>query len=115
MEFYRKPVYVVAGLILTAYGTVALMGPQGFISLRDKYRDIRQMERDNAELERVNQEMKNRIERVKSSRSQREVIVRDKLKYALPGETQFVLPEGARPETPSVPAFPPATETPGGR
>ena len=99
MESYRKPVYAVLALILTAGGAVALMGPQGFVSLRDKYREIRQMERDNADIDHANQEMQKRIERVKSSRSHREVIVRDKLKYALPGETQFVLPDGSKPES----------------
>ena len=101
---YRKYVYAGAGVLLAAYGTVTLLGPQGLLSLRDKYREIRQMERDNAEMERVNQEMQRRIEKVKSSRSQREVIVRDKLKYALPNETQFVLPDGgAKPSDPSAP------------
>jgi cell division protein FtsB len=104
MEPYRKYVYAVAGVLLAGYGAVALMGPQGFFSLRDKYREIRQIERDNADLERTNQEMLKRIDKVKSSRSQREVIVRDKLKYTLPNETQFVLPDGPKSETPPPPA-----------
>jgi len=67
------------------------------------------MERDNAELERTNQEMLKRIEKVKGSRSQREVIVRDKLKYTLPNETQFVLPDGSKSDTPA-PATPPGVK-----
>ena len=109
MASFRKPAYALGGLILAAYGAVALLGPQGFFSLRDKYRDIRQMERDNADIDRGNQEMKKRIDRVKSSRSQREVIVRDKLKYALPGETQFVLPEGSKSGADRTPAEDPAS------
>lgn len=104
MKSLRKPAYAIIGLLLTGYLVVALVGPQGFFTLRDKLRDIQQMERDNDALEHLNLDMQKRIEKVKSSRSQREVLVRDKLKYTLPDETQFVLQDDVKPIAPESPA-----------
>jgi len=78
---------------LAGYAAVALVGPQGFFTLRERYQEIRRLERENAELERGNKDLKDLIVKVRDSRSQQEVIVKDKLKYTHKNETQFVLPD----------------------
>jgi len=95
MVLYRRIGVVAAAAVLTAYGAVALFGPQGFFSLRERYQEIRRLERDNADIERGNQELRDLIGKVKGSRSQQEVIVKDKLKYTHKNEVQFVVPESA--------------------
>jgi cell division protein FtsB len=96
--------FVLVAAILAGYGTVALLGPQGFFSLRDRYTEIRRLERENADLNRGNRELESLIKKVRESRSQQEVLVKDKLKYTHTNETQFVLPDSGKPQQPSEPA-----------
>ena len=93
MALYRRIGFVAATAVLAGYGAVALFGPQGFFTLRERYQEIRRLERDNAELERGNRELEALISKVRNSRSQQEVIVKEKLKYTHKNETQFVLPD----------------------
>jgi cell division protein FtsB len=95
MELYRRIGFVAATAVLAGYAAVALFGPQGFFTLRERYQEIRRLERENAEIERGNKELQDLIVKVRNSRSQQEVIVKDKLKYTHKNETQFVLPEPA--------------------
>lgn len=100
MELYRRIGFVAASAVLVAYGTVALFGPQGFFTLRERYQEIRRLERENAEIERGNKELADLLVKVRDSRSQQEVIVKDKLKYTHKNELQFVLPDsGAKPQS----------------
>ena len=93
MALYRRIGFVTAAAVLAGYAAVALVGPQGFFTLRERYQEIRRLERENAELERGNKDLKDLIVKVRDSRSQQEVIVKDKLKYTHKNETQFVLPD----------------------
>ena len=93
MALYRRIGFVAATAVLAAYAGIALFGPQGFFTLRERYQEIRRMERENAELDRGNKDLQAIITKVRTSRSQQEVIVKDKLKYTHENETQFVLPE----------------------
>ena len=95
MALYRRIGFVAATALLSAYAGVALFGPQGFFTLRERYQEIRRMERENVELDRGNKDLQALIVRVRTSRSQQEVIVKDKLKYTHQNETQFVLPENS--------------------
>lgn len=102
MELYRRIGVVAGAAVLTAYAAVAVFGPQGFFSLRERYQEIRRIERENADIEHGNKQLQELIDKVKDSRSQREVIVKDKLKYTHQNELQFVLPDSsARPQTPA--------------
>jgi cell division protein FtsB len=95
MELYRRIGFVAATAVLTAYAGVAVFGPQGFFSLRERYQEIRRVERENADIERGNKELRDLIGKVRDSRSQQEVIVKDKLKYTHKNETQFVLSDSS--------------------
>lgn len=95
MALYRRIGFAAATALLAAYAGVALFGPQGFFTLRERYQEIRRMERENVELDRGNKDLQALIVKVRTSRSQQEVIVKDKLKYTHQNETQFVLPENS--------------------
>ena len=95
MALYRRIGIVAATAVLAGYAGVALLGPQGFFSLRDRYQEIRRLERENAEIERGNKDLQALISKVRNSRSHQEVLVKDRLKYTHENETQFVLPDSS--------------------
>ena len=95
MALYRRIGIAAASAVLAGYASVALFGPQGFLSLKERYQEIRRLERENAEIERGNKDLQSLIVKVRTSRSQQEVLVKDKLKYTHENETQFVLPDSA--------------------
>lgn len=95
MALYRRIGIVAATAVLAGYASVALLGPQGFFSLRERYQEIRRLERENAEIERGNKDLQSLIFKVRTSRSQQEVLVKDRLKYTKENETQFVLPDSS--------------------
>jgi Septum formation initiator len=95
MVLYRRIGFVTATAVLTGYAAVTLLGPQGFFSLRERYQEIRRVERENADIDRGNKELRALIEKVRDSRSQREIIVKDKLKYTFKNEHQFVLSDSS--------------------
>jgi hypothetical protein len=106
MVFYRRIGFVTATAVLAGYAAVTLLGPQGFFSLRERYQEIRRVQRENADIERGNQELRDLIAKVRDSRSQREILVKDKLRYTFKNEHQFVLSDSSskpqQPETPPV-------------
>ena len=97
MAFYKRIGIVAATAVLAGYAGLALFGPEGFFTLRDRYREIRRMERENADIERGNKDLKTLIDKVRDSRSHQEVLVKDRLRYTHENETQFVLPDSAKP------------------
>ena len=95
MALYRRIGIVAATAVLAGYASVAMFGPQGFFSLRERYQEIRRVERENAEIEKSNKDLRAIIGKVRDSRSHQEVLVKDRLKYTHENETQFVLPDSA--------------------
>ena len=91
----RRVFYTVALIAMAGYGYVALRGPQGIPALREKWREIRQLEEENANLQRDLQYKRERIDRLKNSPSAQEIEIRRKLKLLKPGETSFILPDAA--------------------
>jgi len=75
-----------------------LRGPQGFQSLIEKRREIRQLEERNANIRLENDRRKERIRRLEESRSEQEMEIRKQLKLQKPGETTFILPESEQKE-----------------
>jgi cell division protein FtsB len=81
-----------------AYGTIMLRGPQGLNALREKHRQIRQLEEQNADLAREIAVKRERINRLKTDASTQELEIRKRMKMQRQGDTQFVLPEPAPPQ-----------------
>ena len=90
----RTLAFVIAFLLIGAYGVVALRGPQGIPALLDKQQQIRRLQETNTDLQREIQRKKERIERLKHSPSEQQMEIRKQLKLLRPNETEFVLPEG---------------------
>ncbi len=89
----RTVAFVVAFLLIGAYGVVALRGPQGIPALLAKQQEIRRLQETNTDLQRDIQRKKERIERLKHSPSEQQMEIRKQLKLLRPNETEFVLPE----------------------
>ncbi len=89
----RTVAFVVAFLLIGAYGVVALRGPQGIPALLAKQQEIRRLQETNTDLQREIQRKKERIERLKHSPSEQQMEIRKQLKLLRPNETEFVLPE----------------------
>jgi cell division protein FtsB len=92
----RRAGLVLAVILVGAYGWMFLSGPQGFQSLIEKRREIRELEERNANIRLENDRRKERIRRLQESRSEQEMEIRKQLKLQRPGETTFILPESER-------------------
>lgn len=88
---------------MSAYGWLFLRGPQGFQSLVEKRREIRQLEERNEEIRVANELRKERILRLERSRSEQEMEIRKQLKLQRPGETTFILPESEQKDKAAAP------------
>jgi len=97
----RRAGYIVVGGLMLVYGAIALRGPQGIPALLDKRREIRQLEEQNAAMAAQIERRKERIQRLEHSGTEQEMEIRKQLKLLRPGETTFILPEGAKPAEPS--------------
>jgi cell division protein FtsB len=91
----RTAAFVLAFLLIGAYGVVALSGPQGIPAWLDKQQEIRRLQERNTDLQRDVQRRRERIERLKHSPSEQQMEIRKRLKMLRPGETEFILPEDA--------------------
>jgi cell division protein FtsB len=91
----RTAAFVLAFLLIGAYGIVALRGPQGIPALFDKQQEIRRLQERNTDLQRDVQRRRERIERLKHSPSEQQMEIRKQLKMLRPGETEFILPDDA--------------------
>jgi len=94
----RGIVVLLAVILVAGYGWMFFHGPQGFQSLIEKRRLIRELEERNATLRRENEQRKERIRRLQDSRSEQELEIRKQLKLQKPGETTFILPESEQKE-----------------
>lgn len=89
----RNPNFLMVAIFLGVIALVALRGPQGFRALAEKRGEIRQLQEQNADLSREVERKKTRIERLRTSQSDQELEIRERLKLMRPGETQFILPD----------------------
>jgi cell division protein FtsB len=109
----RRILFLIAFILIAAYGYVALQGPQGIPALQDKRREIRKLEEDNASLQSEIQYRRDRIKKLEQNPAEQELEVRKNLKLLRPGETSFILPDRpqqnqatpdrAKPPDPSAP------------
>jgi cell division protein FtsB len=73
----------------------ALRVPHGVSALKDKHQQIRQLEQENADLAKDNAAKRERIRKLRDSRSEQELEVRKRLKLQREGETS-ILPDPTR-------------------
>jgi cell division protein FtsB len=99
-EFFRllarRTAWVAGAVVVLAYAWIAVRGPQGIGTLMEKHSEIRDLEEQNAAIARQNQALRERIQRLEESDSEKELEIRKQLKLLRPGETTFLLPEPAK-------------------
>ena len=92
-KFLRKNGMLALILAIGIYAIFALRGPAGIPALLEKQEQIRALQTENANLEAANQRRRHRIERLKHSRTEQELEIRERLKKLKPNETQLILPD----------------------
>jgi cell division protein FtsB len=65
-------------------------------ALVERRKQVRELQETNATLAAENQRKRERIEKLKHSKAEQELEIRDRLKLGKPGETQFILPEPSK-------------------
>jgi cell division protein FtsB len=100
----RRKSLLLAIAALVACTWAAVAGPRGLRTLFDKQAEIRRLQEENAEIERENARRRDRIHRLEENRNEQEIEIRKNLKKVRPGETTFILPEGAPQAEPEPPA-----------
>jgi cell division protein FtsB len=81
---------------------LTLTGPRGIAAIREKTRTVQRLEEENATLRREVEQQREKIQKLKESRSEQELEIRRRLKYLKKGESYLVLP----PEKPANPQKP---------
>ncbi len=84
--------------IVAVLAVIALRGPNGFPTLADKRKQIQSLQEVNSSLAADNERKRIRIERLKHSRAEQELEIRERLKMLRPGETQLILPDQPKSE-----------------
>ena len=98
----RKLGYTVLAVTLITGAGFALRGPQGVSGLREKLKEIDELQEQNATLTKEVQEKQDRIQQLKSNPAAQEEEIRRRYKLLKPGETTFILPDA--PKTSPEPA-----------
>ena len=91
--------YFAATLIAGTYAFFTLRGPQGIPALMQKRNEIRLLEKRNAELHREVEYRRQKINRLRDSKSEQELEIRDQLNLVRPGEKVFIF-QDRKPATP---------------
>ena len=78
-----------AGLAVLLF--FSLRVPQGYAALKQKHVEIRQLQKQNADLALENERKRDRIRKLRDSRSEQELEIRQRLKLLREGETSFIL------------------------
>jgi cell division protein FtsB len=92
----RKSGYITALVLLGSYALIALRGPQGMSALMERRKQVRELQEVNATLAAENKQKREHIERLKTSKAEQELAIRDKLKLGREGEMHFIRPEPAK-------------------
>ena len=92
----RRTGWVAGAALVLVYAWIAVSGPQGIGTLMEKHSEIRELEEQNAAILRQNQALRERIQRLEESDSEKELEIRKQLKLLRPGETTFLLPEPSK-------------------
>jgi cell division protein FtsB len=79
---------VLCGIV---YAFVALRGPNGLPGLFDKQRQVREYEATNEQLHREIEQKQQRIQRLQSDPREQEIEIRQRLKFAGPGEKIYII------------------------
>lgn len=98
MNLLRMTAYMAVIALIGAYAAGVLRGPEGIPALMEKREEIRAVQEKNADLAKEIQQKRDRIERLRSSKAEQELEIRERLKLLRKGETSFILPDRPKAE-----------------
>ena len=102
MKVVRKSGFISLLAIIALVAVVALRGPNGIPALAEKRKQIQTLQEMNASLAADNERKRIRIEKLKHSRAEQELEIRERLKMLRPGETQLILPDQPQTDQPQA-------------
>ena len=91
-----KAAYAIVVLCGVIYAFVALRGPNGIPGLMERRRQVREYEQVNQQLHREIEEKQQRIDRLRENPTEQEFEIRQRLKFAKPGEKIYIIDDKAR-------------------
>src|SRR5438067_9515975 len=91
-----RTAYAIVVLLGMVYAYIVLRGPNGIPGLLDRRRQVRDYEQANQQLHREIERKQERIQRLRESPAEQEFEIRQRLKFAKPGEKVFIIDESAR-------------------
>jgi len=86
-----RAIYALIVLAGIAYAFVELRGPNGIPGLIEKRRQVHQYEVTNEQLHREIGQKQDRIQRLQNDPEQQEIEIRQRLKFAGPGEKVYII------------------------
>jgi cell division protein FtsB len=86
-----KTAYAFIVLCGIVYAFVALRGPNGIPDLLDKRRQVHEYEVNNEQLHREIEQKQERIQRLRNDPQEQEIEIRQRLKFAVPGEKIYII------------------------
>jgi cell division protein FtsB len=86
-----RAIYALIVLAGIAYAFVELRGPNGIPGLLEKRRQVHQYEVTNEQLHREIGQKQDRIQRLQNDPEQQEIEIRQRLKFAGPGEKVYII------------------------
>lgn len=86
-----KTAYAILVFTGIIYAFVELRGPNGIPGLLEKRQMVHEYEEENVRLHRELEQKQLRIQRLKDSPAEQELAIREKLKFARPGEKVYIL------------------------
>jgi cell division protein FtsB len=84
---------VVGFLALAVLLFFSLRVPQAVANLREKHQAIRQLQKQNADLEKELADKRERVRKLRDSRTEQEMEIRRQLRYQREGETSIYVPD----------------------
>ena len=92
----RKLTLTAALIGAGAFAVYTLQGPRGIPNFLERREEIRRLQMQNADLQRENERKREQIERLRSSDSEKDRVIRERLKLLRPGEKTFIIHEGKK-------------------
>ena len=86
-----KAAYAIVVLCGVIYAFVVLRGPNGIPGLMERRREVREYEQVNQQLHREIEEKQQRIDRLRENPTEQEFEIRQRLKFAKPGEKIYII------------------------
>ena len=86
-----KTAYAIVVLCGVIYAFIVLRGPNGIPGLMERRREVLEYERANQQLHREIEQKQERIDRLRGNPTEQEFEIRQRLKFAKPGEKIYII------------------------